>query len=460
MNLLSVRPEAVQELRHLVEERRPTVVFLMETRMGEERALGLKRNLGFPNAIVVKSEGLSGGLMLLWRQDVLVAEMSKSRSHIDVILSCDRLWISQWRLTGFYGEPRRERRKETWFLMRFLAQSAAPWLFLGDFNEVLSVEEQLGGNEREQWQIAVFQDVVNDCRLTDLGFHGLPYTWDNRQEEGSNVKVHLDRALGDSKFMMELGESEVFHILLAKSDHSGLLVEVRQREPAARRGRRRPKPFQYENMWKNHGEYMEFVNRSWDLGPGVGDLTTAVNALSSLQNSLKTWDREVFGLVKVKKKVKELRAELEEERISTLYRGPTDREREIMAQLSDTLAREEVMERQRSRISWLKEGDRNTEFFQAKARARGRANRIKLLTDDNGQVFTDQEDVERLACDFYQRLFAAQDEQPELICSHVPRRVTPAMCDILDKPFTEQEVETALFQMALSKAPGVDGFKF
>jgi hypothetical protein len=97
----------------------------------------------------------------------------------------------------------------------------------------------------------------------------------------------------------------------------------------------------------------------------------------------------VFGLVK--KKVKELRAELEEERISTLYRGPTDREREIMAQLSDTLAREEVMERQRSRISWLKEGDRNTEFFQAKARARGRANRIKLLTDDNGQVFTDQD---------------------------------------------------------------------
>ena len=32
------------------------------------------------------------------------------------------------------------------------------------------------------------------------------------------------------------------------------------------------------------------------------------------------------------------------------------------------------------------------------------------------------------------------------------------MNDILDKPFTEQEVETALFQMAPEKAPGVDGF--
>jgi hypothetical protein len=132
MNLLSVncwgcgRPEAVQELRLLVEEKRPAVMFLMETRMGEERALNLKRSLGFPNATVVKSEGESGGLMLLWRHDVVVAELSKSKSHIDVHLSCESLRISQWRLTSFYGEPRRERRKESWYLMR--AQSALPWL--------------------------------------------------------------------------------------------------------------------------------------------------------------------------------------------------------------------------------------------------------------------------------------------------------------------------------------------
>jgi len=158
MNILSVncrgygRPEAVQEIRQLVVEKRPAVVFLMETRMGEERALGLIADLGFQNAIVVKAEGLSGGLVLLWRGDVMIAEMSKSRSHIDVMLSCERLKISHWRLTGFYGEPRRERRKESWYLLRFMrAQSSEPWLCLGDFNEVLAVEEQIGAIERELW---------------------------------------------------------------------------------------------------------------------------------------------------------------------------------------------------------------------------------------------------------------------------------------------------------------------
>ena len=88
-----------------MDEKKPAVMFLMETRMGEDRALGLRRRLGFPNAIVVKSEGPSGGLMLLWRHDVVAAELSKSKSHIDVLLSCDALRITQWRVTSFYGEP-------------------------------------------------------------------------------------------------------------------------------------------------------------------------------------------------------------------------------------------------------------------------------------------------------------------------------------------------------------------
>lgn len=40
--------------------------------MGEDYAHVLQQMLGFPNAIIVKSKGLSGGLMLLWHQDVIM----------------------------------------------------------------------------------------------------------------------------------------------------------------------------------------------------------------------------------------------------------------------------------------------------------------------------------------------------------------------------------------------------
>lgn len=83
----------------------------------EECALGLRHRLGFPNGIAV---GAVGGLALFCRGDVIVASQSKSKSHIDVLLSCATVGVQQWRLTGFYGQPRRELRKESWYLMRFL----------------------------------------------------------------------------------------------------------------------------------------------------------------------------------------------------------------------------------------------------------------------------------------------------------------------------------------------------
>jgi hypothetical protein len=102
-------------------------------------------------------------------------------------------------------------------------------------------------------------------------------------------------------------------------------------------------------MWKSHGEYMDFVNQTWDPRSGPLDLAVAFSALLSLQNSLKTWDKELFG--SIKQQVKDLRAELEVERSSSLYRGSMDKEHSVVAKLADVLAREETMERQRSRIA-------------------------------------------------------------------------------------------------------------
>jgi len=170
MNILSLncrgcgQSEAVRELRLLVETYKPALVFLMETKLSKDRTLELQRALGFPNAHVVPAVGLSGGLALFWRRDVVVFAQTMSRSHIDAFISGDAFGGKQWRFTGFYGEPRREMRKNSWYLLRFLrAQSDLPWLCAGDFNEVLSADEHFGVNEREAWQMAGFQEMATDC---------------------------------------------------------------------------------------------------------------------------------------------------------------------------------------------------------------------------------------------------------------------------------------------------------
>jgi hypothetical protein len=331
-----------------------------------------------------------------------------------------------------------------------------PWLCIGDFNEVLSAEEHFGGNQRDNWQIAQFQDVVADCGFSDLGFSGLPYTWDNRQEADRNVMVRLDWALGDPKFIECFGGTNVVHVPTVFSNHSALLVEVKE---DAHRGSRQRKvrPFHYENMWQRHEAYTDFVNQSWDCCSDSVGLDGLAKKLASLQGAFRSWDMDVFG--SIRGNLKKLREDLAKERSHTMYRGPTEREQRLMQELAELTAREGEMERQRSHMDWLKSGDKNTGFFQAKAKIRGRTNRIRALRTADGSLATYQGVMEQMASDFYMNLFTAQEHlQPDLIYQYTPRKISAHMGEMLEEPFTAEEVKAALFQMKPNKTPGEDGF--
>jgi hypothetical protein len=319
-------------------------------------------------------------------------------------MSCDGLKTKPWRFTGFYGEPRMVLRKNSWYLLRFFRkQLDLPWLCAGDFNEVLLPEEHFGASERESWQIAGFQELVVDCEFVDLGYSGLPYTWDNWQAGAHNVKTRLDRVFGDHRFLDAMGESAVKILPTVFSDHATVLIEVRV-QMVTRGWRRKKKTFRYEHMWQRHDGYEEFVNQAWKTAP-TGNLLYVAASLSGVQTALTTWNDEAFG--SVGKKLRVIRAELERERNHMLYRGLTERERSLMRKLAEILAREEEMERQRSRMEWLKSDDRNTGFFQAKAKSRARTNRIRALRRADGSEESDQAGLEQMVSDFYQGLFAA-----------------------------------------------------
>lgn len=129
-----------------------------------------------------------------------------------------------------------------------------------------------------------------------------------------------------------------------------------------------------------------------------------------------------------------------------------------MSRISELLTREEIMEKQRARIEWLKEGDRNTAFFQAKSKERARVNKVSALRREDGSIATTQEVLETTAMEFYANLFTRQEVlDPGPVLEHVVERVTLDMNEELLKPFTAKEVRRAVFMMGANKAPGPDG---
>ncbi|GKV21664.1 hypothetical protein SLEP1_g31621 [Rubroshorea leprosula] len=89
-------------------------------------------------------------------------------------------------------------------------------------------------------------------------------------------------------------------------------------------------------------------------------------------------------------------------------------------ELSDWQRKEEVLWKQRSRVQWLKEGDRNTAYFHNRALAKHKKNHIADLMDDNGKI-------------------------------------SSSMATFLDKDFTSSKVLAALKKIHSSKAPEPDG---
>ena len=64
--------------------------------------------------------------------------------------------------------------------------------------------------------------------------------------------------------------------------------------------------------------------------------------------------------------------------------------------------------RQRSRVPWLLEGDRNTSYFQAQAAQRKRTNKIHGLRRADGTICeTEREDKAEVLA-FYQNLYQTQ----------------------------------------------------
>jgi endonuclease/exonuclease/phosphatase family metal-dependent hydrolase len=156
---------------------------------------------------------------------------SFSKSHINVLIQNDAVGDLQWRFTGFYGDPVRSKRNRCWELLEYMRKEYNnPWLCAGDFNEILHASKQSGGVERQEWKMEGFRDMIEAYRFEYLGFFGLPYTWDNKQQGARNIKVRLDRGLGDDKFVECLDNTVVNHIQCCESDHCALVIYVRKSE--------------------------------------------------------------------------------------------------------------------------------------------------------------------------------------------------------------------------------------
>ena len=90
------------------------------------------------------------GLALLWKSSMRVDVQTYSPRHIDAIVT-EEQGNKKWRFTGFYGNPETSKREESWKPLEQLSRSCdLPWVYMGDFNEIMHSGEKKGGGARPE----------------------------------------------------------------------------------------------------------------------------------------------------------------------------------------------------------------------------------------------------------------------------------------------------------------------
>ena len=80
------------------------------------------------------------------------------------------------------------------------------------------------------------------------------------------------------------------------------------------------------------------------------------------------------------------------------------------------------------------------------------------LYDREGECHTYEDKIANIAEDYYKQLFTSSISlDMNAVIESVDWVVTKGMAQSLTRPYTEEEVKTALFQMHPSKSPGPDG---
>lgn len=166
---------------------------------------------------VVESDGRSGGLLLLWKKEVVISLRHKTLNYIDGFVGSGQ--ENMCRLTGMYGEARWRDKHLTWQRLRELRDVCdMAWMVLIDLNEIMYPFEKEGGNVRPERYMQAFRDAVQDCNLIDFGYVGDCIL--GREE----TFVRLDRALTNEMWNEKFSNVMLENLEYSRSHHRPLLM--------------------------------------------------------------------------------------------------------------------------------------------------------------------------------------------------------------------------------------------
>ncbi|KAH7684024.1 RNA-directed DNA polymerase protein [Dioscorea alata] len=396
--------------------------------------------------------GSAGGIILAWDSSQVVGTLLHKRSFSITLEFTNQSDNTIWACTGVYGPSSRPLKDDFRNELRTIGNlHSLPWVICGDFNLQFTSNDKNKGDLHAR-EIVTSQNLLNDLNLVDPPLHGRRFTWSNGQADSTWVR--LDRFLYSHNWTQLFPRSIQSALPRIGSNHSPICLDFGNHLF-------RPRIFHLDKSWYSNPQ-LENLIQDWWSAPnlfGCGAFILSKKLLL-LKRNLRSWAKENITSLNILKLnlLDELNSLDTANECRDLTAVESDRLSLIRSELSNKLKQEEIYWKQRSRITWLKEGDCNTKFFHMMANGRRNKNFIHRIRH-NGQWIEGNSEIGKVFSDHFQSVFGTPLSRRFLLdWTHLFNYKARIDLSSLEIPFTTEEIQRAVFDLNADKAPGPDGF--
>eukprot|EP00253_Pinus_taeda_P017644 PITA_17644 len=212
-------------------------------------------------------------------------------------------------------------------------------------------------------------------------------------------------------------------------------------------GTPRNRPFRLENIWLSHPDFINKISGWWseDLHIQGTSMFLLHKRLKHIKCKLKDWNKKEFGdIFKGKKAVENKLQELNQVLISTGFDKVRDEKANKLQQEWENFCKqEEIFWRQKSRVQWLKEGEKNTRFFHRSTLTNRAHNRISSIKDEEGHILSFHEGIEVMLVQHFHGIaretISDREHFIKDLTRHIPRLVSKEDNFNLNRTVTKEE---------------------
>lgn len=453
-NIRGVGSESkVNYIKHEVREKTIQILTLLEPKMRGAHLYRFAVSIGFPN--FWHGNPLNSHIWIFWKAGVQLNVLDYGKHHVHTEITGSTF---SYYHTFVYASTVDAQKRDLWSTLASFNAGTQPWLLGGDFNSITSrLTDKKGGSYKQSNAIKDFNDFIENLHLIDAGFLGDPYTWCNNQQGRARIWLRLDRLLLNPAAHQFFPQCQITHLPRILSDHSPLLIQ----EANATRPRG---PFRFQKHWGQEPDCASLIEQQWVTALGGPPWSIFHRKLSLVKHQLIPWSKDrakqrQHSLLELERSVTRLEAAAQLDSSAATLSRLADAQQAY----SHLLGIEEGILKEKSRVKWLKEGDRNSAFFHACMRDRNCTSKLHLKLEDGSYV----EDIALIgtrAVTYFQDIFTrprtlGDRQRPSIdLFAAVPPVITSAQNEQLIRLPDWPEILAAIKALNPDSAPGPDGY--